>query len=90
MDLVASFQEFLWSKSPQPTRYFVYHRGQLMVDRARYIMLDNTPFSMVNEPVNTLANMAWGAYQNGVALLAQKRLGRNMYEYRAYRKGDCI
>jgi hypothetical protein len=51
----------------------IYHTGDLQYDRMQ-------PDART---LRDLANIVWGAYKSGKALLFQKRLGKNEFAYMA-------
>lgn len=74
---VATFEE--WLDNAKPKDHFIYHKGQLGVDRG--------PEEAREPYVNNIAIVAWHAHLAGLVTLVQQRIGRFNWNYIAIRKG---
>lgn len=78
-----------WLKYGAERSKFVYHRGNLAVDREEVSIipaLSNRPAHVFIEPFNTLGQMAWYAYLKGEVVLGQKKLDDGRFDYIAFKR----
>lgn len=84
---VAQFER--WFEKSRPGSSFVYHRGNLMIDREdiRVIPALGKVARVVHEPVNTLGELAWAWYERGYVELVQwKQPGSTTFQYIAFKR----
>lgn len=76
-----------WIASSHKGDRFVYHTGNLLHDRRFRVALAATGGSTVVEvkPLREIAEAATDAYQQGYVVLAQHRIGEDLFEYLAIR-----
>ena len=76
-----------WIAKSHKGERFVYHLGNLMHDRRFKVTLGTSGGTTVirNIPLGDVADAAIDAYQNGYVVLAQKRIGEDLFEYLAIR-----
>ena len=70
----ANFEE--WLSRAEPGDRLAYWIGNLASDREQ------------GGPAGAVAECAWAAYESGLVLLTQKRLGTDMYYYLATRTSE--
>lgn len=84
---VPAFQ--LWLKHARPGDRFEYHRGFLVTDREKVVNLPQygMPAHVFYEPVHSVGQAAWQAYERGHVDLLQKKLDRHgNYAYMAVKR----
>lgn len=83
---VAQFER--WLRTSRPGSQFVYHRGNLMIDREDVQLVPGLGqyVHVYHEPVNYIGKIAWWAYEKGMVLLAQRKLPAGRFEYIAFKR----
>lgn len=84
---VPAFQ--LWLKNARAGDRFEYHRGFLVTDREKVVNMPNygTVAHVFYEPVHSVGQVAWQAYERGSVDLVQKKLDRHgNYAYMAVKR----
>jgi hypothetical protein len=82
---VASFQR--WLDTARAGAHFIYYRGFLAADRETVTLLPGygSYMHVFYEPMHTLGQMAWHAYEKGRVTLVQRKLRPEQYEYIAFK-----
>lgn len=80
-----------WLATSRPRDRFVYHRGFLAADREEVTLLPQLGkyVHVFHEPMHSLGQIAWHAYERGLVTLVQKKLpnGRG-FEYIAFKRSS--
>lgn len=79
----------LWLKHARPGSKLEYHRGNLALDREKVTTLPNYGGLVAHvfyEPLHSVGHAAWRAYELGQVELVQKKIGREVYSYFAFKR----
>lgn len=82
----AKFRE--WLATAKPGSWFPYWTGYLVRDRVTTLDIPGVGKvpGVKSDPAETLASMAWAAYEAGKVCLTQRKVKTAMYEYRAVKR----
>lgn len=75
-----------WLKDGKPGEAFVYHEGDLAVERFNTRRMKDGRIFTVTTRVAEVADAAWQAYEDDLVILVQKRLDVHRYQYLAVLK----
>ena len=86
---MSEFEFALWLKHSLPNSQTVYHRGNLVRDRAGRLLYEGETVQQVptvySEAVDYVALAAWRAMEKHYVLLTQRKAGEASFEYLATR-----